>query len=50
MKASDILTDKNLRSVRPGYCLYLKYLNDCLGKKVNRDLEKGERFALEMIE
>lgn len=49
MKAGDILTEKNLRSVRPGYGLHPKYLNDCLGKKVNRDLEKGERFALEMI-
>lgn len=50
MKAGDILTEKNLRSVRPGYGLHPKYLNDCLGKKVNRDLEKGERFELGMIE
>lgn len=50
IKAGDILTEKNLRSVRPGYGLHPKYLNDCLGKKVNRDLEKGERFELVMIE
>lgn len=50
MKAGDILTEKNLRSVRPGYGLHPKYLNECLGKKVNRDLEKGERFELGMIE
>lgn len=50
MKAGDILTEKNLRSVRPSYGLHPKYLNDCLGKKVNRDLEKGERFTLEMVE
>lgn len=50
MKAGDILTEKNLRSVRPGYGLHPKYLNECLGKKVNKDLEKGERFALKMIE
>lgn len=50
MKAGDILTEKNLRSVRPGFGLHPKYLNDCLGKKVNRDLEKGERFELGMIE
>lgn len=49
MKAGDILTEKNLRSVRPGYGLHPKYLNECLGKKVNRDLEKGERFALNMM-
>lgn len=50
MKAGDILTEKNLRSVRPGYGLHPKYLNDCLGKKVNRDLEKGERFDLKYVE
>lgn len=46
MKAGDILTEKNLRSVRPGYGLSPKYLNECLGKRVNRDVEKGERMCL----
>ena len=50
MKVGDILTEKNLRSVRPGFGLHPKYFNECLGKKVNRDLEKGERFTLEMVE
>lgn len=47
MKAGDIITEKNVRSVRPGYGLHPKYLNQLLGKKVNRDLEKGERMKLE---
>lgn len=49
MKAGDILTEKYLRSVRPGYGLAPKYLNECLGKHVNRDLKKGERMSLEFI-
>ena len=49
MKAGDIITEKNVRSVRPGYGLHPKYLNDLLGKKVNRDLQKGERMKLEYI-
>ena len=49
MKAGDILTEKNLRSVRPGYGLHPKYLNELLGKKVNRDLEKGERMKWEYV-
>lgn len=50
MKAGDVLTEKNLRSVRPGYGLHPKFLNECLGKKVNRDLEKGERFSLDYLD
>lgn len=46
MKAGDVLTEENLRSVRPGYGLAPKYMDECLGKKVNRDLEKGERMSL----
>lgn len=49
MKAGDIITEKNVRSVRPGYGLHSKYLHDLLGKKVNRDLQKGERMKLEYI-
>ena len=49
MKTGDIITELNVRSVRPGYGLHPKYLNDCLGKKVNRDLEKGERMKLEYV-
>lgn len=49
MKTGDVLTDRNLRSVRPGYGLAPRYLDECLGKKVNRDLQKGERFSLDMI-
>lgn len=50
MKAGDVLTEKNLRSVRPGYGLAPKYLDECLGKKVNRDLKKGERMRLLFLE
>lgn len=50
IKAGDVLAENNLRSVRPGYGLHPKYLNDLLGKKVNRDLEKGDRMKWEYIE
>lgn len=50
MKVGDILTEKNLRSVRPGFGLHPKYLNEILGKKVNRDLEKGERMKMEYVD
>lgn len=50
MKAGNIITEQNVRSVRPGYGLAPKYLTEIIGKRVNRDLEKGERMNLEYIE
>ena len=49
VKAGEVLTEKNLRSVRPGYGLAPRYLNECLGKRVNRDLKKGDRMSLDFI-
>ena len=49
MKAGDIITEQNVRSVRPIFGLHPKYYNECLGKKVNRDLEKGDRMRLEFV-
>lgn len=49
MKAGDIVTEKNVRSVRPGYGLHPKYLPDIIGKAVTRDVEKGERFSFDLL-
>lgn len=49
MKAGDVITDQNVRSVRPGYGLAPKYQPEILGKRVNRDLKKGERMSLEYV-
>lgn len=50
VKAGDIITEKNVRSVRPGFGLHPKYLAEVIGKETIRDIEKGERFSLEMID
>ena len=49
LKSGDILTERSLRSVRPGYGLHPKYYYQCIGKAINRDLEKGTPFSLEYI-
>lgn len=49
MKSGEVITEQNVRSVRPGFGLHPKYLKDILGKKVNQDLEKGTRFAWEFV-
>lgn len=49
MKAGDVITEKNVRSVRPGYGLHPKYYYDIIGKIINKDLFKGTRLLLEHI-
>ena len=49
IKAGEIFTDKNLRSVRPGFGLHPKYFNEIIGKKSNQDLEKGTPMKLYYI-
>lgn len=44
IKKGEIFSEKNIRSVRPGYGLHPKYLEDVLGKKAERDYEFGERL------
>ena len=50
MKAGDVITEQNVRSVRPGYGLAPKYLPEIIGKKVNGDLTRGDRMQLEYID
>ncbi len=49
MKAGDVITDNNLRSVRPGFGLHPKFLTQIIGKRVKVDLDKGTRFSLDMV-
>lgn len=45
-----LLTEENIRSIRPGFSLHPKYLSQILGKKVTRDFERGDRIDLLSIE
>lgn len=49
LKKGDVITEKNVRSVRPGNGLHPKYLPQILGKKVIIDLEKGTPMSLDYI-
>ncbi|GGO73839.1 pseudaminic acid synthase [Bowmanella pacifica] len=49
VKAGDILTEKNLRSVRPGLGLPPKYLPLLLGKVIKTDAPKGTPMSWELI-
>ena len=50
VKKGDVLTEKNVRSVRPGYGLHPRYLPKIIGKHFVIDCKKGDRFALELCE
>lgn len=49
MKAGDMFTTENLRSVRPGLGLAPKYLPQFLGRKVKQDVTMGTPLSWELI-
>ena len=49
MKAGDLFTPDNIRSIRPAYGLSPKYLKDCFGKHAAKDIDKGTPLSLDLI-
>lgn len=49
IEEGEVLTQNNVRSIRPGFGLHPKYYNKILGMKVNKKLEKGDRLEAEHI-
>ncbi len=50
MKAGEILTEKNMRCVRPAKGLAPKYYFEVLGRKINADVKKGTPLQWNLIE
>jgi pseudaminic acid synthase len=48
MKAGDVFTPENLRSIRPGFGLPPKYYDIILGKKSSRDITRGTPLTWEL--
>lgn len=46
VKEGDILTENNIRSIRPGFGLHPKYYTEMLGTKAKKDFTKGDRLTL----
>lgn len=49
MKAGEVITDKHVRSIRPGYGLAPKYLEEVLGGKVLQNVERGTPTSFDLI-
>jgi len=50
IKAGEPVTERNVRSIRPGYGLHPKYFENILGRKVNRNINKGMPFSMSFID
>jgi len=44
IKKGEIFTEENIRSIRPGYGMHPKHINNILGKPAKKDYIFGERF------
>ncbi len=50
IKAGELLSEENVRSIRPAFGLHTKYLKDVLGKKAKEDIKKGTPLSWELVE
>jgi len=50
MKQGEIFTEKNIKSVRPGFGLATKYKDIVLGRKAKQDLTLGDRLTWDVIQ
>ena len=45
----DLITNENIKSIRPGYGMHPKNLRSVIGKKANRDIKKGTAFKIDYV-
>ena len=49
IKAGEVITEKNMRAIRPGFGISPKYYKKILGKKTSLDIKKGTPVKWEFI-
>ncbi|MCK6626367.1 MAG: pseudaminic acid synthase [Anaerolineae bacterium] len=49
IKAGELFTEANVRSIRPGYGLHTRYLPEILGRRAASDIEWGTPLAWKLI-
>jgi pseudaminic acid synthase len=50
VKAGELFTEANVRSIRPSYGLKPKYITEILGRKANKDIKKGTPVSWSIVE
>lgn len=49
MQSGDVLTEQNLRRIRPGYGLPPRFHRDLIGKRVARDVKRGTAASWDLL-
>ncbi len=49
IKKGETLTEKNIRSIRPGYALHTRFIKNIMGRKASRDISKGTPLDWDLI-
>lgn len=49
VKAGELFTSENVRSIRPGYGLHTRYLHEIIGRHATRDIKRGTPLTWDMI-
>ena len=49
IKAGEVFTNENVRSIRPGYGLHPKYFSEIIGKRVKANIAKGTPLSWKLI-
>ena len=49
IKAGELFTGENVRSIRPGYGLHPRHLKDVLGQRARQDIKRGAPLSWELI-
>ena len=47
IEKGDIITEKNVRSIRPGFGMHPKFYREVIGSFAKKDLEKGDRLTID---
>ena len=50
IKKGEVITEENIRSIRPGFSLAPKFLNSLIGKRANKFFGKGDRLTENLLD
>ncbi|MCX9081612.1 MAG: pseudaminic acid synthase [Candidatus Methanoperedens sp.] len=50
VKKDDSLTFENIRSIRPGFGLHPRYMNNIIGKRARKDIKRGTPLNWDLVE